>query len=385
MNSRDRIRSLLEFKEIDRIGLQDSFWSETIKRWHKEGLPKVNSNNLFQKLFFITDYFGFDFDFISMDASLRLPEKNLEVTKEYIIRQDKHGCTIKAWLKSSHGLAETGMAMIDNVIKTRQDWEKYKDRLTVDFGGTSRIGVESYASWWEEKIRSRYLSWEEEKKRIDQLRKRKKYVLLIVYGPFEATLRKYGWIRTIRDFIKDPEFIQDMFKAHVNLVIDTLRRGLREGIKADGIFLIEDMAYRKGPFFSPDVYEEQLLPFHKKIGRFLNSNDMGYFVHTDGDIRLLIPLLIEAGFDTLQPLQADLMDVRELKKKYDCKIVFMGNINISRMSGSRNKMKEEVESKILTAKEGGGYIYHSDHSVPYTCSFDDYKYLMDIVEKCGKY
>ncbi len=38
---------------------------------------------------------------------------------------------------------------------------------------------------------------------------------------------------------------------------------------------------------------------------------MGYFVHTDGDIRLLIPFLIEAGFDYV----TDIDDVKLFKKR----------------------------------------------------------------------
>ena len=376
MNSKERIKAILGFRDVDRIGIRDAPWPETVERWRKEGLPEGIS---------VEDYFGFDFDLIHMDASLRWPEKNLEVTKEYLVRQDKHGCIIKAWLKSWHGLGGYGMAVLDNVIKTRQDWEKHKGRLTVDFGGTSRIGIESYAAWWDSEICNRYLSWSEEKERINRLRKRQKYLLINVYGPFEATWRKHGWMRTIRNMIRSPEFIHDMFDVHTSLVIDTLKRGFKEGIKPDGLFLVEDMAYRHGPFFSPRAYKELLLPFHKRIGDFLKAKGMGYFVHTDGDIQPLIPYLIEGGFDVLQPLQADLMDVRSLKKEYNCKMVFMGNINARRMSGSKKEIEKEVKSKILVAKQGGGYIYHSDHSVPYNVSFENYKYVLELVKEYGKY
>jgi uroporphyrinogen decarboxylase len=35
--------------------------------------------------------------------------------------------------------------------------------------------------------------------------------------------------------------------------------------------------------------------------------------------------------------------------------------------------------------KGGGYIFHSDHSVPPTVSFDNYKYAMELVDKYGRY
>ena len=69
LTSRERIKCLLAFEEPDRIGMADSFWEDTITRWHAEGLPQEANT---------TEYFGFDFDWLFMDASLRLPEKLVE-------------------------------------------------------------------------------------------------------------------------------------------------------------------------------------------------------------------------------------------------------------------------------------------------------------------
>lgn len=38
MNGHDRIRTLLSHAGADRIGLSDSFWTDTLSRWHHEGL-----------------------------------------------------------------------------------------------------------------------------------------------------------------------------------------------------------------------------------------------------------------------------------------------------------------------------------------------------------
>ena len=48
-------------------------------------------------------------------------------------------------------------------------------------------------------------------------------------------------------------------------------------------------------------------------------------------------------------------------------------------------IEEEISAKIPIAMEGGGYIYHSDHSVPNDVSFNQYKRVMDLVLKYGAY
>ena len=86
--SRQRVQQLLAFEEPDRIALTDAYWEDTLARWRQEGLPpSVNPS----------DYFGFDFDWLFMDASLRLPEELLEDTDEYTVRRDKHGFVAKQW------------------------------------------------------------------------------------------------------------------------------------------------------------------------------------------------------------------------------------------------------------------------------------------------
>ena len=64
------------------------------------------------------------------------------------------------------------------------------------------------------------------------------------------------------------------------------------------------------------------------------------------------------------------MDLIELKEKYGDKICFMGGIDIRLMALEDSRLLEkEIKEKITVAKEDGGYIYHSDHSVPNNVNF----------------
>jgi len=366
MNSRERIKIILKHKCPDRIGIADSYWIDTIERWYREGLPKGVTPS---------EYFGFDFDYIYMDASLRFPEKILEETDEYMIYEDKHGFTAKKW-KSKSG----ALGYMDHKIKTRKDWERYKSRLEVEFRGTSRINTVSYFEPF-----VNYPSWREIRERFKELKKGEKFILLVVYGPLEATWRKHGFERTLTNMLLEPKLIHEMFSAHTDLVINTMKKGLGKGIKPDAVFMVEDLGFRSGTYFSPKVYRELLFPEHKRWGDFLKDKNIHYFMHTDGDIRMFIPFLIEAGIEVLQPLEADILDVRKLKKEYGDQLIFWGNIDVRKMSRSKEEIEKEVKSKIIIAKENGGYIYHSDHSVPPTVSFDNYKYLMELVRKYGRY
>ncbi|HPP67442.1 MAG TPA: hypothetical protein PKX05_05955, partial [bacterium] len=97
--------------------------------------------------------------------------------------------------------------------------------------------------------------------------------------------------------------------------------------------------------------------------------------------------LIDAGLDCLQPLEVKAqMDLIELKEKFGDRLSFMGGIDSRLMSDpDKTKIEQEVKTKIGVAKKNGGYVYHSDHSIPNIVSFKDYCFVMELVKKYGVY
>ncbi len=80
------------------------------------------------------------------------------------------------------------------------------------------------------------------------------------------------------------------------------------------------------------------------------------------------------------------MDVVKLKKKFGDKISLMGGIDVRVMAdGTDKEIEEEISTKVTVAKENGGYIYHSDHSVPDNVSFQRYQRVIELVHQYGRY
>jgi uroporphyrinogen decarboxylase len=109
-------------------------------------------------------------------------------------------------------------------------------------------------------------------------------------------------------------------------------------------------------------------------------------LHSDGHVTPLIPSFLEAGFAGLHPLEAKAgLDVRELKAQYGGRLVLLGNVDARALAGTRAEIEAEIAKKVAGAKDGGGYIYHSDHSVPNSVSFDNYSYAIELVKQYGSY
>ena len=98
-------------------------------------------------------------------------------------------------------------------------------------------------------------------------------------------------------------------------------------------------------------------------------------------------MLIEAGFTCLQPLEVKAgMDIVELKQRYGDHLAFMGGIDVRVMANPDPKaIEKEVRTKLPVAKQRGGYIYHSDHSVPSNVSFEQYCRVLELVRQYGSY
>ena len=101
----------------------------------------------------------------------------------------------------------------------------------------------------------------------------------------------------------------------------------------------------------------------------------------------MIPYFIEDGLTCLQPLEVKAgMDLLELKDKFGSRMAFMGGIDVRAMADTDPLVIEnEIRTKIPEAKKGGGYIYHSDHSVPNNVSLEQYCRVMELVGEYGAY
>lgn len=78
-------------------------------------------------------------------------------------------------------------------------------------------------------------------------------------------------------------------------------------------------------------------------------------------------------------------DWNNYKEKYKEKVSFIGNINADVLASDKDSIYQEVKSKVQIAKENGGYIFHSDHSVPPTVSLENYLCAVETTTKFGRY
>jgi len=352
MDSRERVLTAIRHREPDRVPIQDSPWAATVDRWKREGLPDGMSP---------TDFFNYEMTGFGADTTPQFPVEVIREDARYIVERNSFG-----GIRRNHRDYSTTPEIIDWPVKSREDWEKIKPRLRphdrrVDW-------VSGLSVFQRERSRGRFIT----------------YNAAVGYDKIQSYVASPQLLRAV---IKDPDWVTDMYETDANLAIDMCERMIDGGFAFDGAFLFCDLGYRIGLFFSPRHYEAQLHPVFKKLCSYFHGRGMPVILHCCGRVKDLIPYFIEEGIDVLQPLEVKSgMDVVELKRQYDGKIAFMGGIDVRLMALDDPKpIEEEIRRKFAVAKEGGGYIYHSDHSVPNNVGFRQYQRVIELARKYGEY
>jgi len=352
MTSKERFASMYAHREADRIPVVDSPWGATIERWRKEGLPAdVN----------YADYFGLDkVEYIHIDNSPRFEAKILEETDEYVIKTTGWGVTLKNW---KH--AASTPEFLDFTIVDRASWEKSRARMT-----PSRDRVD-----WKD-LEENYPLWI----------KNGHWIQACLWFGFDIT---HSWVvgteRFLYALVEDPDWCRDMFSHELETQLAILDMVWEVGYRFDCIHWPDDMGYKGTQFFSLDMYRELLKPFHKRAIDWAHSKGIKAHLHSCGDVKPFVPELIGIGLDALNPLEVKAgMNPVQLKKTYGQDLVLHGGINAV-LWDQPDKIRAEMERVVPVMKENGGYIFSSDHSVPSSVSLEDFRMIVDLAKRLGKY
>ncbi|MHB9071484.1 MAG: uroporphyrinogen decarboxylase family protein [Sedimentisphaerales bacterium] len=185
-------------------------------------------------------------------------------------------------------------------------------------------------------------------------------------------------------------YICDIFQQQAEIALKNLER-IRQAV-LDKICVINvsgtDFGMQRGPFISIELYRELFRPVHKKVNDWIHKNTKWkIFMHSCGSIEPLIPELIEAGFDILNPVQcsADNMDPEHLKKQYGSRVVFWGGgieTQTTLSCGSAEDVRREVKERIRIFKQGGGFVFNTVHNIQPTTPIEN---VLAMIETLAEY
>lgn len=130
-----------------------------------------------------------------------------------------------------------------------------------------------------------------------------------------------------------------------------------------------DFGTQRGPFISPQAYRDLYKPFQKAINDKIHElTNWKIFIHSCGGIYPLIPDMIEAGFDILNPVQCSATDMnpQRLKDEFGDQLIFWGGGVDTQKTlpfGTPEEVYKEVSERIEVFSENGGFVFNSIHNI----------------------
>ena len=156
----------------------------------------------------------------------------------------------------------------------------------------------------------------------------------------------------------------------VELHLKNLERFLEDvGEYIDIIVFGDDLGTQGGPMISPAMYREFFKPRHAVLWqRAKRDLPLKVMLHCCGGVRELLPDLIEAGLDAINPVQISCrgMDAAELKKEFGSELTFWGGGCDTRdilPKASPDEVKRHVRKQIEILSPAGGVVFQQVHNI----------------------
>jgi len=365
----ERMNKTLSHEEPDRVPISDFFWGSFIQQWRKDlGLPE-DAN----------PYYHYDLDWIvtvpNMDPWIR-PFETLKESREEVVVKTGFGAVMRK--KFDYPMPEMAQWETDTIEKLEAaEFDAPDDPRRFFEAGDNQIagvgdGFERNSPPWVESVKGLRPDFP-------------------VYGSMiltaECLTRLIGQENTMLWMGLYPDRMGAVINRIGEFYLDCAKASMdaADGL-LDGYVIWGDVAYRNGPFFSPDYWREYFKPWVKAVAAEAHSRGLPVIYHGCGCVHKLLEDYIEIGIDSYNPLEAKAdMDAVDLRKQYGHRLGICGNSDIQVWErGDREEIKREVLRKLNAAK-GGGYIFQSDHSVAGDVSGHTYDYIVKLVREHGTY
>ena len=213
-------------------------------------------------------------------------------------------------------------------------------------------------------------------------------------GIFELYLWTRGFKEGYSDWAGNPELAKKMLQKYMDLQMAYWEKmfDVMKGIPIDVVQMADDLAGQNNVLISPASYRKLLKPLHKEMFDYIHSKtEAKIFFHSCGAVRVLIPDLIEAGVDILNPVQvnANKMDSADLKRDFGKDICFWGGgVDTQKAfdeSHTPEEVRADVRKRLNDFMPGGGFVFNTVHNIQGNVPPENIMAMWETVQEYGRY
>ena len=186
-------------------------------------------------------------------------------------------------------------------------------------------------------------------------------------GIFEMACWLRGYDDICTDLLLEPDTARLLFERIMEARlrwVDAIVPPLQEYI--DIFCFGDDLAMQTGPFMSPALYRELIMPYQSQIYARMKrlAPNSHIFHHSCGSVYRLIPLLVEMGVTVLNPTQVSAFEMEPERLRGCAEICFHGGIDLQHLLpfGTPDEVRREAER--IMGILSPGYLCAPCHSLP---------------------
>lgn len=344
MNSKKRVLAAINHQKPDRIPLDGDFRQDV---WTKleDHFETTNADEIMGAL-------GLDFRYGQMEPASFFAERAIpspfpilgigEGPRNLVIRrdtgwlEDEYGiCRIPNstglyWRYASHPLAEAGLAEI-------RDYEFPNPKLKERY-----LGIGSDVFRWKDS-----------------------YVTVVeMRNIFKLSWELRGFEHYMIDLSLEPRLVEALADRVLEHLIEQSKQLVKCGV--DMIMIAGDIAMQETMMLSPQMWRKYFKPrLRTWLEEARGEGDAYFMFHSDGNMVSVIDDLVEVGFDVIDPIQPECMDVVEVKRRFGSQVCLRGTISCQRTLpfGTPDDVADEVRQRISCCGLDGGLILSPSNTV----------------------
>jgi uroporphyrinogen decarboxylase len=166
------------------------------------------------------------------------------------------------------------------------------------------------------------------------------------------------------DLLLNPAFAENLLERITEIQVATARQFVALGV--DGGYFGDDYGAQKGLLFSPQIWRRMFKPRLRRMFAVFREAGLPVILHSDGQIREIIPDLIEIGLSALNPVQPEVLDHAWLKRTFGNRLAFYGGISTQTVlpHGTPAEVEQAVRTCVRTlAADGSGLLIAPSHGM----------------------
>jgi len=356
------IDRLLRNTGAERMGLTDGPWSDTLRKWTRQGYPKDEKGNPVSPV----DHFQYDMcgcgGWFDWHPHVGFSEV-LEETEEWKVVKNGSGAVLK-WWKDKSGTPEH----IDFGMTSREVWDREYRPLLLEHP-EKRVNLQSA------------------KENLDRRREEGYWTFFGHLFIWEGMRQSMGDYTMYTSLLTDPDWIHDYNRVYTDLYLRCYQLLFDEAGLPDGIWMYEDLGYKGALFCSPQTLEELIFPYYKEVVDFFHGYNLPVVLHTCGYTEPALDLIVQTGFEGLHPMEAKAgNDLFKIGGKYTEQLALVGGLDVRIFeTNDKNIIRKEVIQHIQRMKDlGVRWVFGSDHSLSTNIDYDSYLYAVELYrEHCA--